>query len=296
MNLADGFVAVDWGSTHRRAYRIAPDGQVADTVADEAGALKLPRDGFPAAVQVLRSRFGALPLLMAGMVGSNRGWVEASYVPSPATLADLVAHLSWPEPGAAAIVPGVSLVDGERADVMRGEEVQVFGLAALAPTEGRVTICHPGTHTKWVELEGGRLVTFRTVMTGELFSLLQQHSILADLLAAPVAVGPAFLAGVARGVAGAGLGAELFGLRGRALLGVGAREDAAAFASGLLIGDDVRTGLADAAPDAAVVVVGGGNLTRLYAAALAQVGRPAREVDGAEAFVAGMRAIAAALR
>lgn len=290
-----GFVAVDWGSTARRAYVVAPNGQVTDEMEDDAGTLTLAPAEWNPAVAALHARFGGAPLLMAGMVGSNRGWKEAPYVACPASLPDVARALCWAEAGAAAIVPGLSLASGDHPDVMRGEEVQVFGLDALEPGRGRTAICHPGTHTKWVDLNGGRLTRFRTVMTGELFSLLKQHSILAELLAEPAAVGPPFLTGVARGFASGALGAELFSVRAGVLLGTAPREDAASLASGLLIGCDIRAGLEWAEAEDEIVVLGRGTLTELYAAALDHVGRRTRQVDGAAAFVAGMRAIAATI-
>ena len=289
-----GFVAVDWGSTARRAYALDADGRVVDEMEDSAGMLATPRERFPAEVAALRERFGPQPFLLAGMVGANRGWMEAAYVPCPATLDDLARHLLWAEPGRTAIVPGLSLIAGERADVMRGEEVQLFGLLAIDPGARDALVCHPGTHTKWITVATGAVTGFRTVMTGELFALVERHSILSDMMDAPATAGPAFDRGVARGLAGAALGAALFGVRAGVLLGRVDRAEAASFVSGLLIGDDLRAGLADADADGAseVVVLGRGSLTALYAAALRASGWRAREVNGARAFVAGMRAVA----
>ncbi|MDB5717548.1 MAG: 2-dehydro-3-deoxygalactonokinase [Sphingomonas bacterium] len=287
---SEGFVAVDWGTTNRRAYAIDAAGQVVDSDKADAGVLAIAPGGFPAEVAKLRARFGGLPLLMAGMVGSNRGWIETPYVACPATLADLAAKLCHAEPGWAAIVPGLSILDGDRADVMRGEEVQIFGAIALGAVAERTTICHPGTHTKWIAVERARITDFRTIMTGELFALIRAHSILAPLLAGEAVPGAAFRAGVERGFATGALGAELFSIRARALLGRSEAADAPSFASGLLIGCDLRSGVPDGQDEA--VVVGSPTLTRLYAEALRHIGRRPREIDGAAAFVAGMRAIA----
>jgi 2-dehydro-3-deoxygalactonokinase len=285
---SQGFVAVDWGSSARRAYVVDGDGRVVAEMEDAAGALTLDPDAYPAEVEALRARFGAERLLMAGMIGSNRGWREAPYVPCPATLPDIAAQLLWVEPGRTAIVPGLSLLDGERADVMRGEEVQVFGLA----TTGSARVCHPGTHTKWIDVEDGAITRFQTVMTGELFALIKRHSILADLLDAPAEAGPAFARGVEQGHAGGAIGAALFATRAGVLLGAAKREDAASFVSGLMIGNDLLTGLAGVATGTEIVVVGRGSLVSLYAAAIEHIGFDTRRVDGAQAFVAGMRALA----
>jgi 2-dehydro-3-deoxygalactonokinase len=291
MRWAEGFIAVDWGTTNRRAWRLAPGGQVAEEMEDEKGILSVPAGGFPAAVDEIRSRLGELPLLMAGMVGSNRGWVEASYVPCPAGLPELARNLKWVEPERVAIVPGVSFSSGERADVMRGEEVQLLGAFAEGWIAPDGALCHPGTHNKWVKMADGRIGEFRTVMTGEIFNLLKSHSILADLLRHPADAGPAFEAGVRHGLERSDLTAELFSVRARALLGKSKPEESGSYVSGLLIGTDLKEGLA-LAGEGEIVAMGRPDLTRLFCAALEIAGRPARTVDGEAAFLAGVRHLA----
>jgi 2-dehydro-3-deoxygalactonokinase len=291
MRWAEGFIAVDWGTTNRRGYRLAPDGGVAEEFEDERGILAVGRGGFEAAVAEVRARLGDLPLLLAGMVGSNRGWVEAPYVPCPAGLPELAQKLLWVEPERTAIVPGLSFAEGDAADVMRGEEVQILGAFADGIVAPDALICHPGTHNKWIALADGRISAFRTVMTGELFNLLKSQSILSDLLAGPADLGAAFDEGVRRGLTGVPLSAELFSVRARVLLGKAAPEDAAAFTSGLLIGADLTAGLPFAGAGE-IVVMARPELSRLFAAALRVAGREAREVDGETAFIAGARHLA----
>src|SRR5215212_6645212 len=143
MRWAEGFIAADWGTTNRRAYLVDGTGKRVDEFEDDKGILGVPKGGFGEAVAEIRQRLGDRPLLLAGMVGSNRGWIEAPYVPC------------------------VSFVDPDEADVMRGEEVQLLGafVAGLVPADSLV--CHPGTHNKWARLDDGRVTRFRTVMTGE---------------------------------------------------------------------------------------------------------------------------------
>ena len=286
----DGFIAVDWGTTNRRAYLIDSSGNRTDEFEDGKGILSVPEGGFPEAVAEIRQRLGDKPLLLAGMVGSNRGWVEAPYVPCPARIGDLARPLVWAGEREA-IVPGVSFLEQGRADVMRGEEVQLLGAAAAGTVHPTALVCHPGTHNKWALLRQGALETFRTVMTGELFNLLKQHSILADFLGGEVSANEAFKAGVRQGLANADLPAELFTVRANVLLGQSKKEDAASFTSGLLIGTDVRIGLSE--PLAAqVVVMGRPELTSLYAAAIHEAQREAVELDGEESFLAGITRIA----
>ena len=290
MRWADGFIAVDWGTTNRRAYRLDPSGQCVDEFEDGKGALSVPKGEFPAAVAEVRDRLGDLPLLLAGMAGSNRGWVDAPYVPCPAGIDDLVKNLVWAGEREA-IVPGVSYIGQGRADVMRGEEVQLLGGVAEGLVNSEGFVCHPGTHNKWALLRHGTIQIFGTVMTGELFNLLKEHSILTDLLQGPVEPNEAFKRGVRRAMEREMLPADLFGVRAAVLLGQASKDDAPSYISGLLIGTDVRIGLTWPA-SARIGVMGRPELTRLYAAAIVEAGREPIELDGEHCFIAGIRKIA----
>ncbi len=287
MGWAQTFIAVDWGTTNRRAWLI--DGAaVSREFEDGRGVLAVQKADFPAAVAEIRERLGDYPMLMAGMIGSNRGWVEAPYVACPAGVGEVAAALCWAEAERTAIVPGLSC---DPPDVMRGEEVQILGAVDAGMVPSDALVCHPGTHNKWVILSGGRVERFRTVMTGELFSLLKEHSILSDLLADDkMAVDDAFCEGVSRGLEGDAISSELFSVRASVLLGKRRKQDAADFTSGLLIGADVGVGLKQAAGE--ICVMGRPELTKLYAAALGVAGRQAIEIDGEAAFLAGVKAIA----
>ena len=281
------FLAIDWGTTNRRVYAIDADGGVVATERDDHGVLAIAPGAFATELDGIRQRFGDKPVLCAGMVGSVRGWVEVPYLRCPADLDALAHGLRWVEPRVA-IVPGLSIVDDGRGDVMRGEEVQLLGSvpAGLAPADA--LLCQPGTHCKWARMADGRVDRFRTTMTGEMFALLRGHSLLADFLRGEVADGPAFREGVAA-AADATLLTRLFGVRADALLGLRAREDSAAFVSGLLIGSDVREQALE--PGQAVHVLADPALGALYAAAIAMAGGHAVPVDSQAAFVAGITAI-----
>lgn len=282
----EGYIAVDWGTTNRRAYLLDAGGCLRDSLADDCGLMSVPRGGFQAAAAAIRNRLGDLPMLLAGMVGSNRGWREAPYVPCPAGIRDVADAILWIEPGRTGIVPGVSQSGSAGADVMRGEEVQVLGAAGkgLVPPDG--TICHPGTHAKWIMMKQSRIAAFRTAMTGELFSLLGKHSILAEQLQGEVRADGAFEAGVEEALTGGDLLSALFRIRARQLLGESFGEPAS-YLSGLLIGADIRGGLGSARAGR-ISLLGRPDLCMLYAAALAKAGRETTQLDGAEAFLAGV--------
>ena len=108
MGWRGGYIAVDWGTTNRRAYAVDRSGAVTETFRDGHGIMNVPAGGFEDAVAEIRRKLGDLPMLLAGMIGSNRGWKEAPYVPCPADAAELADAILWLEPGRLGIVPGVA--------------------------------------------------------------------------------------------------------------------------------------------------------------------------------------------
>ncbi len=274
------FIAVDWGTTNRRAYRIRA-GAVIDSVQDALGVTAVPAGGFEQEVARLREALGDAPMLLAGMVGSNRGWVDAGYVPTPATLEQLSAAMVAPMDGVR-IIPGVRHVAEGRGDVMRGEEVQLLGAisAGLAPPDA--LLCQPGTHCKWALMRDGAIARFVTAMTGEMFALLRNHALIGQEMTGEVMPGDAFAEGVRDGARG-DLLASLFGVRPASLLGLRAQADAAAYVSGLLIGADCA---AHAGKDI-VHLLADPALGALYACAIEQLGGRAVRIDSHAAFIAG---------
>jgi 2-dehydro-3-deoxygalactonokinase len=279
-------IAVDWGLTSFRAWRLASDGTVQDSVSGPFGIRALADRDFATVLDRAVGVWRPAPVLMCGMIGSRQGWVEAPYVAAPAGLAAIAAALA-PVPGIDRvwIVPGVSQ---DPPDVMRGEETQIVGVAGtLGP--GRHVLCLPGTHSKWAVVEDGQVEGFRTAMTGELFGLMRAQSILAPLI--PEDAGDdaaAFEAGVARAREEGGLLHHLFGLRAGVLLGRLAPAALPSMLSGLLIGHEIA-GLA--AETREVHLVGSAALAGHYARALARFGIAAT-THGEEAAAHGLFAIA----
>lgn len=284
---ASAFLAVDWGTTNRRVFRIE-NGAVAATERDARGVTSVAPGDFVDEVAGIRERFGDLPILLAGMVGSTIGWRDVPYVAAPADLAALAQGMAWID-ARTAIVPGVSVLTDVKADVMRGEEVQFLGAVAAGLVPRDALLCQPGTHCKWARVESGVIVDFTTAMTGELFALLRCHGLLASQLQAEVTPGAAFRDGVATG-RGGDLAAALFGIRAAKLLGVRDDADAASYASGLLIGSDVAARLAGA--PGAVHILADAGLAELYSIAVTAHGGTAHIVDSHAAFVAGVVALA----
>jgi 2-dehydro-3-deoxygalactonokinase len=191
----------------------------------------------------------ALPVIASGMVGSRHGWREAPYAPLPAGPGDIASRLVEVEAGGrrVALAPGLAYVDETgQPDVIRGEETEIFGVAEA----GASLIVLPGSHSKWARIEGGRVVAFKTYVTGELFATLRDHTVAGAFAKAAPAKPPgkAFALGVERGAAAAacegksGLIGLLFGARALPLMGGLAEDDAGEYLSGLLIGAEIGEG------------------------------------------------------
>ncbi len=284
--MAGDYIAIDWGTTNRRAWRMSAGGIPDEVAKDARGILSLTPEDYPSEISALRERLGDLPVIAAGMVGSNRGWREVPYVDAPADIADLARGTLELADFGVRLIPGVALRSAGRADVMRGEEVQVLGAIAAGLGPDDALFCQPGTHNKWIATADGRVSDIATALTGELFALLRGHGILAGMLDGDVADGAPFRDGLSRGAGARDLTVALFEVRARVLLGRLAPADAAAFASGVLIGADV--GSRDDLAGREVQLLAGGALADLYAAAITHAGGRPVTLDSERAFAAGI--------
>ena len=293
-------IAVDWGTSSLRGARFDRQGQRLDERHFPRGILTVAPGEFPA---VFEQCFGdwlqdsdALCLL-SGMVGSRQGWQEAAYCPCPAGFAELGQHLLWLQPGRLAIVPGLSVQqhDGLRFaqhDVMRGEEIQIFGALALAGVRD-ATVVLPGTHSKWAQVAQGRITGFRSFMTGEVYALLSQHSILARTLVADAPWHEAtFRDAVLLARRTPSVLSSIFATRTLALFDTLPAEQHSSFLSGLLIGEELRA--MQAHSHSPLLLVGSATLTPRYQSALQALGLNAQSL-GDEATWAGHLALNRAL-
>ena len=272
-------IAIDWGTSSLRAARLGPQGQVLEERASAQGILAVPPDGFSAVFDALCAGWlqGDTLALMSGMVGSRQGWLEAPYCECPAGFDEVACRLTWLRPGQLAIVPGLRCEHDGVPDVMRGEEVQVFGALQQLGLDD-ATLVLPGTHSKWVTVRARRIEQFCTYMTGEFYALLRQHSILSRTL--PADEGPlqedAFDQGVDQALHGPSLLATAFSTRTLALFERLAPQALPSYLSGLVIGEELRAQAPGSGP---VVVVGGPALASRYERALARCGVAARRAD-----------------
>ncbi len=268
-------IAVDWGTSSLRAYRLDAAGAVLEQRSSPAG-IRSCHGAFESVLAEQVTAWDDGLIVMAGMIGSRNGWLEVPYVACPAGLNEIAAGLrevaASSLPGRRILIaPGLSHRPPTGApEVMRGEEAQLLGLAGELPGDGPHTVVLPGTHSKWAAVTDGRIVAFRTAMTGETYAVLTQHSLLGALMeqaaGALVDDGSAFDLGVQASGAAGGLLNHLFGVRTRALFGELAPAQLPSYLSGLLIGHELQGLLAGAGP---VHLIGSEALLRRYRRALA---------------------------
>ena len=277
-------IALDWGTSSLRAQLLDAQGNAIETRSEPWGIMHTPDGNFAQAFRTLvgdwRERWPDLPALACGMIGSRNGWREVPYVEAPATLAKVGAGLLRFDSGCGDLhlVPGV-MQRGALPNVLRGEETQVFGALQMCPELAeRGLLVLPGTHSKWVDVRAGRLEAFATFMTGELFAVLRDHSILGRP-ARDEGVGSSAQAfqlglGNARDAGAEGIAARLFTARSLYLA-----EDLPAahtldYLSGLLIGEEVRSVVASLGGEACppLVLIGEQTLCDRYRHALSFFG------------------------
>jgi 2-dehydro-3-deoxygalactonokinase len=287
------FVAVDWGTSSIRSWLMSADCEVLAESRGDEGMLHCIGSGFAPVLRSHLARLGApdgAPVLICGMAGARQGWAEAPYLKTPTPLDALhEGAVRVDTPGDIRILPGVAQARADQPDVLRGEETQLLGVIKPDFTG---LVCIPGTHSKWVKIDAGHVTEFSTYMTGELFSVISRHSILAQAIeigSAPQADGQPFHEGLAMALAApARLTASLFRLRAAQLLGFERRGDGAARLSGLLIGTEIADAVCRYGAPQLVWLIGAGSLGRLYETALTMQGFNVTAVDAEQASRLGL--------
>jgi len=290
-------LAIDWGTSSARAYGIDREGRIRHTRSAPLGVQRVLDGEFSHALDALCGGHvpDGVPIIACGMIGSRQGWVEAPYCECPADFSAVAASLT-PVPGTAlAIVPGLICRDDDGiADVMRGEETQILGASAQG-TPTRQVILLPGTHSKWAIVGPEGIEAFSTFMTGELYAVLVEHSILGRL-ATTGSDDDALARGVRHGLrAGGALSHDLFSARTLALTDQLASSAVGDYLSGVLLGAEIaaarhwleRMRLAATR----LTVIGAQPLAQKYRAALAIAGIDA-DIGAEDAAARGLWRIA----
>jgi 2-dehydro-3-deoxygalactonokinase len=271
-------IAIDWGTSAARAYTLGAQGVVIEERSLPLGIQRIADGKFADALSALCGGDipSDVPLLASGMIGSRQGWVEAPYRECPTGFDAIAASLTMLPGATLRIVPGLLCRDEDGVpDVMRGEETQIFGALSEQALDRQVVVL-PGTHSKWAIVGANGIERFATFMTGEMYAVLREHSILGRLVtdgSDPDAL--------ARGVhfslrEDAALSHDLFSARTLALTGTLASAGVADYLSGLLLGAEIaaaRKWLAQHKLDAlALTLVGDAVLCERYQRALRWTG------------------------
>ncbi|WP_370401126.1 2-dehydro-3-deoxygalactonokinase [Sulfitobacter sp. JB4-11] len=289
------WIAVDWGTSNLRVWAMNGTNVLARAQAAQ-GMGALTRDQFGPTLDALIADWGVAPdtpTIACGMVGARQGWAEAPYrsLPCPPLGGTLIRVPDTTRP--VHIIPG--LKQTAMPDVMRGEETQIAGFLALNPGWDGV-ICLPGTHTKWAHVSAGEVISFQTFMTGELFALLQDQSVLRHSLQGEGIDDAAFDTALADTLSRPEkLAASLFAIRAGDLLEGTPGSTNRARLSGALIGAE----LAAAKPywlGQQIALIGAKAQTDLYARALQSQGAPATLTDAERMTLAGLTAAYRALK
>lgn len=117
------------------------------------------------------------PVICSGMASSSVGMSELPYRNFPFTW-DASRVLVKKFNADKEFIYPIFLISGFKTDidVMRGEETLLLGCNIV--DEGEYIYIFPGTHSKHVFVKNKAAVDFKTYMTGEIFNLLTEKSIL----------------------------------------------------------------------------------------------------------------------
>jgi 2-dehydro-3-deoxygalactonokinase len=284
LEMSQHLIAIDWGTSSFRGYLTTSAGDMLDAFANGKGILHCGTQGFEAVLEESvgkwMDQYPQAPIIACGMIASRQGWIEAPYLKCPAGLAEFAQQLIsldlkrgrkiWFVPGA------MYRSESNIPDVMRGEETQILG--RVGRDQKRFSFVMPGTHSKWVVVEKGKLSWFTTFMTGEIFAILLNHSILGRLIEEGPHDSRAFQKGlsVAKQAAQKGQGVmnRLFSVRSLGLFNEISSTSLKAYLSGILIGAEVAEATLEMIDKVNVQLIGDKQLIQFYQEALRFFGWP----------------------
>lgn len=298
------WIAVDWGTSNLRVWAMDDSANILATQSSPLGMNAIAGDDALSFEGVLigliddwlpketdAAKAAPISVVICGMAGAKQGWLEAPYCDVPARPSDLAKGAAAPKTTdpriAVSILPG--LCQRDDADVMRGEETQLVGFMA-AHRNFAGWVCLPGTHSKWARIDAGQITGFRTYMSGEVFALLSQNSILRHSVTDDTWDDAAFADAVrAAHAAPNGFLHTLFTVRAAGLVANGhAVPSGVSVLSGTVIGAEIADVIGMLKPNEAIALVGDGKLAGLYRAALAVHNIEAKAVDGEAITLAGL--------
>ncbi|MBT5187941.1 MAG: 2-dehydro-3-deoxygalactonokinase [Kordiimonadaceae bacterium] len=288
------FICADWGTSNLRVYLMDGEGSLLEEKKSDQGLLAAKgkfQETLGTLCQQWFIKYPTAPVYLSGMIGSREGWVDARYLDTPYNLQDLPNHLiavpdqtrpTW-------VVPGVRHfeTDNNSADIMRGEETQILGAIEHLNINDAIFIL-PGTHSKWVQISNRHIMYFNTYMTGEMYNIIKENSILRySVDDSRPQLNDAFIHGVDIAQKGTSLLNQLFTVRTSDVLGLLPKESQSSHLSGILIGQEVTHARAHFG-DKPIHLIGSDHLTSLYQGALEHLGHETHLLSGDIAARAGL--------
>ncbi|WP_086930428.1 2-dehydro-3-deoxygalactonokinase [Agarilytica rhodophyticola] len=290
-------LAIDWGSSKFRAFLLDENYRVLESIETYEGVLhsqQTPRDIFYKHCQPWLSEYPDLIVLMSGSVGGNLGWINTHYIPCPLTIDDLVhqaVDVETPFNTTIKIIPGVSGKSPSGIhDVMRGEEVQIFGALSLINKSGGL-VCLPGTHCKWVNTSANRIIDLTSFMSGELYQIACEKSSISNIINHSEFDQHSFLEGISTVDKQGGFLHHLFSARANSLVGSNQYKSVSSYVSGVIIGSEIKAALKIFDNFSHLILVCNKSLAVNYLCAFEHYGISAQNITSEEAFVAGVSAI-----
>ncbi len=299
--MKNGFIAIDWGSSNCRAYKVNGEGQIVSQLSSPKGVAQISREEIPMVLGEIVRRWPdeADTIYACGMIGSTVGWESVPYISCPVLPTQFAETLPILDIGGTKInvSPGLQCesIFGQ-PDVMRGEEIQYLGFLYGKKDVSNVTgiVCMPGTHSKWLVVENSCAKHFSTVMTGDIFAAMSQNGLLKTHLSGQAVVCSAFFEGVDYAMKGGALGRQLFSVRSRVVLEELSESDATSYASGILIGGEINDALSTYRQwlgHVPITLIGSLDLCELYRAAIEHSGYESTILDAGQACIDGFKLI-----
>ncbi len=287
-------IGLDWGTSSLRAFLMSGDGEVLETRYEPSGIMSVEDGAFETAFEGLVGDWldgYDVPVMASGMITSRNGWLETPYQSAPAgpeEFANALVSLTTSSGVTINFITGLSTENDGAPDVMRGEETQIVGVSA----QGDGVFVMPGTHSKWVTVQDGRIENFSTFMTGDVFAALKNHTILGAFIEDGPVSDKGFRLGVSAGLDGSvKLLERLFHVRTLPLFEKITKEQTGDYLSGLLIGSEIAAALAGIPETKKVTIVANEELTHRYEVAL-EIAGIATDRASANAAAMGQFAIA----
>lgn len=219
-----------------------------------------------------------IPVVLSGMASSSIGMQELPYAELPFAVDGSRANVQYIK-SQSDFRHDIMLISGIRTqqDVMRGEETQLVGLVDLLNTAGITgdsVFIFPGTHSKHIKVQNQQVIDFQTFMTGEIFNLMADYSILKDSIDTPdhEEISESGLSGFKRGVQESGnsdILHSLFTVRTNQLFDNLTKTQNFFYLSGLLIGTELRSLLQKEVPQ--IILSSGSNLYTFYKLAIEEL-------------------------